>query len=44
MGKTVTEKILAAHLVAGEMKQGEEISHRSDPDPGCNWNHGLSGV
>jgi aconitate hydratase len=30
MGKTVTEKILAAHLVDGEMKQGEEISLRID--------------
>ena len=30
MGKTVTEKILAAHLVEGEMKKGEEIALRID--------------
>ena len=30
MGKTVTGKILAAHLVEGEMKQGEEIALRID--------------
>lgn len=30
MGKTVTEKILAAHLVEGEMKRGEEIGIRID--------------
>ncbi len=30
MGKTVTEKILADHLVDGEMKQGEEIALRID--------------
>ena len=30
MGKTVTEKILAAHLVEGTMKKGEEIGLRID--------------
>ncbi|MCL7489680.1 MAG: aconitate hydratase [Desulfobulbaceae bacterium] len=30
MGKTVAEKILADHLVEGEMKQGEEIALRID--------------
>jgi aconitate hydratase len=30
MGKTVTEKILATHLLAGEMKPGEEIALRID--------------
>ncbi len=30
MGKTVTEKILAAHLVEGEMVKGEEIAIRID--------------
>jgi aconitate hydratase len=30
MGKTVAEKILAAHLVEGEMKKGEEIALRID--------------
>ncbi|MDW7771738.1 MAG: aconitate hydratase [Desulfobulbaceae bacterium] len=29
-GKTVTEKILADHLIGGEMKQGEEIALRID--------------
>lgn len=30
MGRTVTEKILADHLVAGELRQGEEIALRID--------------
>jgi aconitate hydratase len=30
MGKTVTEKILAAHLVEGQMNKGEEIGIRID--------------
>jgi aconitate hydratase len=30
MGKTVAEKILAAHLVEGELKKGEEIALRID--------------
>jgi len=30
MGQTVTEKILAAHLVEGELKRGEEIGIRVD--------------
>jgi aconitate hydratase len=30
MGRTVTEKILADHLVAGELNQGEEIALRID--------------
>jgi aconitate hydratase len=30
MGKTVTEKILAAHLVEGRLQQGEEIGIRID--------------
>lgn len=30
MGKTVAEKILAAHLVEGELKKGEEIGLRID--------------
>jgi len=30
MGKTVTEKILAAHLVEGQMEKGEEIGIRID--------------
>ena len=30
MGKTVTEKILADHLIEGVMKQGEEIALRID--------------
>jgi aconitate hydratase len=30
MGRTVTEKILADHLVAGELKQGREIALRID--------------
>lgn len=30
MGKTLTEKILADHLVSGEMKKGEEIGIRID--------------
>jgi len=30
MGKTVAEKILAEHLVEGEMKQGQEIALRID--------------
>jgi len=30
MSRTVTEKILADHLVAGELKQGEEIALRID--------------
>ena len=30
MGKTITEKILAAHLVEGELKQGREIGLRID--------------
>ncbi|MFH7321356.1 aconitate hydratase [Desulfurivibrio sp. D14AmB] len=30
MGQTVTEKILAAHLVEGELKRGEEIGIRID--------------
>lgn len=30
MGKTITEKIIAAHLVVGEMKKGQEIGIRID--------------
>ena len=30
MGKTIAEKIIAAHLVSGEMKTGEEIALRID--------------
>ncbi len=30
MGKTVAEKILAAHLVSGQLKKGEEIALRID--------------
>ena len=30
MGKTVAEKILAAHLIEGELKKGEEIALRID--------------
>ncbi|MCI5160397.1 MAG: aconitate hydratase, partial [Candidatus Electrothrix sp. AUS1_2] len=30
MGQTVAEKILAAHLVEGELKKGEEIGLRID--------------
>src|SRR6056300_1234770 len=30
MGKTVTQKILADHLVEGDLKQGEEIAIRID--------------
>ena len=30
MGQTVAEKILAAHLIEGELKKGEEIGLRID--------------
>ena len=29
MGQTVAEKILAAHLIEGELKKGEEIGLRN---------------
>lgn len=43
MGQTLTEKILSAHLVEGEMVKGSEIGIRIDhPYTGRNRYNGIS--
>ena len=42
MGLTLTEKILKAHLVEGEMVKGSEIGIRIDT--GRNRYNGISGI
>ena len=44
MGLTLTEKILKAHLVDGEMVKGKEIGIKNRPDSnsGRYWYNGLS--